>query len=117
MNEKSLKAINEAKVLMLEMKHEAEKYSKLFELSRKNFLEEIQNNVPAKYDMYLDLIKQSWKNFHEGRKDCYDYLAEKLSNDLGIENIKINFSLISCPSIFSAIIMIFKFKTMPMATY
>ena len=89
MNEKSLKAINEAKGLMLEMKHEAEKYSKLLELSRKNFLEEIRNNIPAKYYMYLDLIKQSWKNFHEGRKDCYDYLIEKLSNDLGIENLKI----------------------------
>lgn len=89
MNEKSLKAINEAKCLMIEMKHEAEKYSKLLELSRKNFLEEIRNNIPAKYYMYLDLIKQSWKNFHEGKKDCYDYLTEKLSKDLGIENIKI----------------------------
>lgn len=80
MNENSLKAINEAKSLMLEMKHEVEKYQKLLELSRKNFLEEIRNNIPAKYHMYLDLIKQG---------GSYGYLNEKLSNDLGIENLKI----------------------------
>lgn len=89
MNEKSLKAINEAKSLMLEIKREVGKYQKLLELSRKNFAEEIRNNVPAKYYVYLDLIRQSMKNFHEGKKDCYDYLTEKLSKDLEVENLKI----------------------------
>lgn len=83
--------IEKSKLLMYQMKSEIEKYTKLYELSREDFVKTIKDSAPYNLQIYVNSIKECKEYVHSGftrhkdRKETYEKLCDSLINDLGIE--------------------------------